>query len=86
MSEPIELKVVGKITPPDYKDPVQMLRNIADDLEAGRYGDVETIVVATNGTNGLEMFGGGRASDAQCCAFVFGAAQVRLLSIPWGGV
>jgi hypothetical protein len=85
MSSP-DLKVVGEIAPPDYKDPAKMLRRIADQLEAGDYGDVETVVVATNGTDGLNMFGGGRASDAQCCAFVFGAAQVRLLNIPWGGI
>lgn len=80
------LKIVGQINPPDYKDPAKMLRNIADDIDAGKFGDVETIVVATNGKDGLEMFGGGRASDAQCCAFVFGAAQVRILNMPWGGV
>ena len=80
-----ELKVVGEITPPDYKDPVKMLRNIADDIENGKHGDVDTVVVATSGTGGIEMFGGGRASDGQHCAYVFGAAQVRLLNIPWGG-
>jgi hypothetical protein len=81
-----DLKVVGEITPPDYKDPVQMLRNLADNIENGNYGVVETIVVATSGDAGLETFGGGRASDVPYCAYVFGAAQVRLLNIPRGGV
>jgi len=81
-----ELKVVGEITPPDYKDPVQMLRNLADDIEDGKFGAINTIAIATFGDTGLEMFGGGKDSDAPCCAYVFGAAQVRLLNIPWGGV
>lgn len=38
MSNP-DLKVVGEIRPPEYKDPVLMLRNLADDIEAGEFGD-----------------------------------------------
>jgi hypothetical protein len=54
--------VVGEIKPPAYRDPVQMLRNLADDIEAGKYGDVETIVIATAGSAGYDTFGGGRDS------------------------
>ena len=36
MSKP-DLKVVGEIKPPDYRDPVKMLRNLADDIEGGRW-------------------------------------------------
>jgi|DEB19_MinimDraft_3_1074340.scaffolds.fasta_scaffold05064_5 hypothetical protein len=80
-----ELKVVGEIKPPSYKDPVTMLRNIADMIERGDYGDVDTIVVATAGSEGYDTFGGGKDSDMHACAFLFGAAHQRLLALPWGG-
>lgn len=84
MSKP-DLKVVGEIKPPEYKDPVQMLRNIADKIEAGEYGEVETIVVATFGDNGLDTFGGGKESGLYACAYLFGVAQTRLQNIPLEG-
>jgi hypothetical protein len=80
-----ELKVVGEITPPGYKDPVKMLRRIADQIEAGDYGDIETIVVATAGSDGYDTFGGGRDSGMHACAFLFAASHQRLVSIPWDG-
>ncbi len=83
MSKP-ELKVVGEIAPPDYKDPVKMLRNLADNIEKGDYGTVETLAIALGGTAGYEMFGGGRDSDMAHCAFLFAAAHARLTNIPWG--
>lgn len=80
-----ELKVVGEISPPAYKDPVQMLRNLADNIEAGDYGDVETIVIALAGDQGFDTFGGGRLSGMHECAFLFASAAARLHQIPWGG-
>lgn len=80
-----ELKVVGEIKPPGYKDPVTLLRNIADMIERGEYGDVDTVVVATAGSEGYDTFGGGKDSDTYTCAFLFGAAHQRLLALPWGG-
>jgi len=79
------VKVVGEIKPPAYKDPVIMLRNLADDIEAGKYGEVNTIVVALAGTEGYETFGGGKDSDMMACAFLFQACATRLHNIPWGG-
>lgn len=84
MSKP-ELKVVGEIAPPSYKDPAKMLRNIADNIEAGDYGDVTTIVVATWGDNGVDTFGGGKDSDMFHCSYLFGVAQTRLQNIPLEG-
>lgn len=72
------------ISPPNFKDPVKLLRNLADDIEAGRYGDVETIVVATAGSEGYETFGGGKDSDMHACAFLFAAASQRIHALPWG--
>lgn len=70
------------IAPPAYKTPVQMLRNLADGIERGDYGGISTIVIATFGDNGLDVFGGGRDSGMEHCAFVLGAAHHRLLAIP----
>ena len=80
-----DLKIVGEIKPPGYKDPVQMLRNIADDIENGVHGDVETIVVAVAGEDETQLFGGGRDSGMHACAFLFQTCATRLHNIPWGG-
>ena len=80
-----DLKVVGEIKPPDFKDPVKLLRKIADDIEAGVYGEVETVVVALAGDNGFNTFGGGRQSSMHHCAFLFAASATRLHNLPWGG-
>ena len=84
MSKP-ELKVVGEIKPPGYKDPVQMLRNIADDIESGEFTGVTTIVVALWGDDGVKTFGGGKDSDMFHCSYLFGVAQARLQNIPLEG-
>lgn len=78
-----DLKIVGEIKPPEYKDPVQMLRNLADAIEAGEYGDVETIVIALAADQGYEMFGGGRESSLEECAFLYATAHQRLACLPW---
>lgn len=85
MTDKPDLKVIGRISPPDYKDPVKMLRAIADDIEAGTISEVETIVVAIMAEEGARMFGGGRESDVHACAYLFGAATTRLHNLPWGG-
>lgn len=77
MSKP-ELKVVGEIKPPDYKDPVKMLRNLANGIENGEYGEVHTIAIATFGDAGLELFGGGDDSVGPTVAMVFQAASMKM--------
>ena len=77
-----ELKVAGVIEPADFKDPVKMLRKIADEIEAGEYGDVETIVVGLRGET-YETFGGGKLASLQDCGFLFGACATRLMNIPF---
>ncbi len=69
------LKVV-KFPVPDYKDPVTMLRNLADQIEAGEFGEVNTIAIATFGES-LECFGGGADSEAPTVALLFNAAGMR---------
>jgi hypothetical protein len=77
MSKP-DLKVVGEIKPPDYKDPVKMLRNLIEDIENGVHGSVNTIAIATFGDDGLQVFGGGDDSSGTTLATVFQAASMKL--------
>lgn len=70
------------ISPPPYKDPATMLRRIADDIDEGNYGQVDTIVVVTFGDAGLRTSGGGKDSGMASCAFALGAAHTKLLRIP----
>ena len=77
MSGP-DLKVVGEIKPPDYKDPVLMLRNLADDIENGKHGEVHTIAIATFGDAGLEVYGGGDDSVGPTVTMVFQAASIKM--------
>lgn len=72
------LKVVGEIKPPDYKDPVKMLRNLANAIENGNWGNVHTIAIATFGDAGLEVFGGGDDSVGPTVAMVFQAASMKM--------
>ena len=72
------LKVVGKIEPAPYKDPVKMLRNIADDIEAGEHGKVRCVALVTFGDAGLEVFGGGIDSIDPMLVTMFQAASMQL--------
>ena len=74
------------IKPPEYKDPVHFLRNLADEIEKGQHGEVRTLAIAllTEGAEDgwpLATFGGGRNSDIYRVASAFGAAQLRLLNL-----
>lgn len=77
MSKP-ELKVVGEIPLPDYKDPVKMLRNLANDIEAGKHGEVTSVAIATFGDAGLEVYGGGIDSDPPTAGMMFQAASMKM--------
>lgn len=76
MSEPPHLNVVELPTSAIH-DPVGMLRRLADDIEAGSYGEVGTVAVAVVGDT-LEVFGGGPDSAGPTVALVFNAAILRL--------
>ena len=77
MSKP-DLKVVGEIKPPEYKDPVKMLRNLADDIEKGKHGEVTSIAIATFGDDGLQLFGGGDDSEPPTVGMMFQAASIKM--------
>ena len=76
------MTVIGEIAPPDYKDVVKGLRNLAEDIEAGLYGPVETLVVALSG-NTYETFGMGARSDIAACAYLFASSAQRLHGAAW---
>lgn len=85
MTDKPELKVVGEIKPPEYKDPVQMLRNLANNIESGDYGNIQGIAVVTaNDEGAMDMFAGGKYSDLHSVAFLFGAAQNAMFKMPFG--
>lgn len=61
---------------PAYRDPVKALRNLANDIEAGRYGDVSSCGVVIFGDT-MEVFGSGSDSEAPTIALLFSAAAHR---------
>lgn len=73
--------VIGEIKPPDYKDPVKMLRNLADSIEKGEHGAVYTVAIATFGDAGLEVFGGGDDSVGPTVAMVFQSASMKMCQL-----
>jgi hypothetical protein len=79
------LRVVD-IKPPEFKDPATLLRNIADEIEKGKHGKVNTVAIAmfteeAENEEPLALFGGGRDSDPYHVVAAYGAAQVKLLRV-----
>lgn len=60
----------------DYRDPVKALRNLADDIEAGKFGAVGSCGVVIMGDT-LEVFGSGVDSQGPAIALLFNAAALR---------
>ncbi len=77
MTDP-HLKVVGEIKPPPYKEPINMLRNLADEIQAGGHGEVTCIAIATFGDAGLEIYGGGKDSESPVVAMMFQSAAMKM--------
>lgn len=70
----------------NYRNPVSALRQIADDIENGKYGDVGCVSIAVLGDT-MEIFGAGPDSDPAPVAMLFHAAFMRLsLSIEEHGL
>lgn len=77
------------IKPPVWKDPVTMLRGTIEEIEAGQYGDINTIAIAiiSEGAKDGEpvsVCAGGRNSDLAHAVLALTAAQARLLGIATG--
>lgn len=64
----------------NFRDPAATLRVIADEIEAGKYGDVEEVAIALNGAESVEIFATGQHSDAGTACLLFTAAIQRLVS------
>lgn len=64
----------------NFRDPAATLRVIADDIEAGKYGNVEEVAIALNGAENVEVFATGPQSDAGTACLLFTAAIQRLIS------
>lgn len=75
MSENTGPKLINFPTP-DYRDPVKALRNLADDIEAGEYGDVSSCGVVLMGDQ-MDVFGSGTDRDGPTIALLFSAAAHR---------
>ena len=71
-----DLKVVP-LDPPEYRRPEKMLRNIADDIEAGLYGDVTSLSVVLFGDT-LEVFSGGSDASGSTAALLLQAGGLRI--------
>lgn len=63
---------------PEYFNAASALRNIADDIEAGEYGEVATCAVTLKTSEGLDIFGAGPRSEIENVYFVFGAAMAAI--------
>jgi hypothetical protein len=63
----------------NYRDPVATLREIAQDIEAGRYGEVGCVGVVLLGDT-MEVFGMGSDSEAPSVGLLLHAGFMRLSS------
>lgn len=61
---------------PDYRDPVKALRNLANDIEAGKYGEVSSCGVVIMGDQ-MEIFGSGPDCSGTVINLLFNAASHR---------
>lgn len=61
----------------NYRDPAAILRVIADDIEAGKFGEVGCVGVVLLG-NTMEVFGMGPDSDAPSVGMLLHAGFMRL--------
>ena len=75
MSQP-DLKVV-EIYPHNFREPAATLREIADQIEAGRYGEVGCVGVVLLGDR-VEVFGAGVDSAAPSVGLLLHAGFMRM--------
>lgn len=65
---------------PEYFNASAALRNLADEIDAGTYGEVMTCAVALETSEGVDIFGSGPRSDIENVYFVFGVAMNAIAS------
>lgn len=71
-----DLKVVT-LQESNFRDPVATMRKIADDMEAGEYGEIGSVGVVLLGDK-MEVFGFGPDSEAPSVALLLHAGFMRL--------
>jgi len=71
-----DLKVVT-LRESNFRDPAAEMRKIADDIEAGEYGEVGSVGVVLLGDT-MEVFGFGPDSEAPSVALLLHAGFMRL--------
>lgn len=77
MSGKPHLSVVSTLYETNFRDVAATLRNIADDVEAGKFGTVGCCALALLGDR-LEVFGIGPDSDATAVGMVLLAAANKM--------
>lgn len=72
--------VVGRIEPHWYDVP-NSLRALADEIEDGRFGEIQSFAAAIRSTDGsLDTWSCAPVSDADDCMFLFGEAFLWYLN------
>jgi hypothetical protein len=61
----------------NFRDPVATLRLIADEIEAGDYGDVGSVALVILGDS-MECFGLGKDAEAPSIGLLFYSAFLRM--------
>lgn len=62
----------------NYRDPAATLRVIADEIEAGKYGEVHEIALIMNTEDSVELFGMGKDHDTGTLCLLINAAMHKL--------
>lgn len=75
----ITLAEVHTLYPTNFRDPAAKLRAIADDIEAGKHGEVTQIAVVLLGET-CEVFGAGPDADGSTIATLLQAGAQRMIS------
>lgn len=76
-SEPTIAEVVS-LYETNSRNVIAMLRGLADDIEAGKYGEVGDVAAVINGDT-VEVFGWGPAQDGGSTALLLQAGALRLI-------
>lgn len=61
----------------NFRDPVATLREIASEIESGKYGEVGTVAIVLPGDT-MELFGAGVDSDGPAVGILLHAGLMRI--------
>jgi len=69
---------VVELKRPEYFNISAALRNLADEIDAGKFGEAATCAVAMDGDLGLDIFGSGPRSELENVYFTLGLAMTTI--------